>query len=544
VTSSQRQRHQDPDGHAASGESGPSGAEADPVTDGAATGKVAGRTSTGQVRGSNLLLVGRVLGLAVDFVAQILIVRYLTKNDYGAFALALSVVAIGTTVCLLGLERTLGRFAPIYEEQGDYGRVGGTIVTIFVTVASLGIVVVLGVYALQGAVGGALGNDAALAVLLVLIVLSPLQAIDSLMIAMFATFGSARSIFFRRYVFAPLVQLGVVVAVIATGSDVRTLALGYVLAAAIGIALYLTVLIRTLARRGLFERLRRERFRPPVREIFVFSIPLLASDLVFVLRSSITILLLGAMRSTDEVADFRAVLPLAVQMLFVATSFRLIYTPGASRLFARGDASGLNDLYWRTAVWVAIMTFPVFVIGLSLAEPVAVLLFGQPYEGTGVILATLVIGYYTSAALGFNSLTLRVFGRVRFMMVSDLITAAASLAATVLLIDRLGALGAAIGTTGSLIMQNLLYQWGLRTRTTVHAFEPRYARAYGSILVGAVVMVVLVAVLQPALGVGLATAGLVSFAVVFWNRADLEVLATYPELARFKIVRRILGDSQ
>src|SRR6476661_5203575 len=44
------------------------------------------------VRGSSLLLLGKVLALGLNFVSQILIVRYLTKNDYGAFAYALSIV--------------------------------------------------------------------------------------------------------------------------------------------------------------------------------------------------------------------------------------------------------------------------------------------------------------------------------------------------------------------------------------------------------------------------------------------------------------------
>ena len=71
-------------------------------------------------------------------------------------------------------------------------------------------------YAFQGLLGGVVDNELALSILLLMIVLAPLQALDSLLIALFATFGSARSIFFRRYVFAPVLQLSIVVALIAT----------------------------------------------------------------------------------------------------------------------------------------------------------------------------------------------------------------------------------------------------------------------------------------------------------------------------------------
>ena len=151
-----------------------------------------------QIRGSSLLLVGRVIGLGLDFATQVLIVRYLSKTEYGAFALALSIVAIGTTICLLGLERTVGRFAPIYHEKGDLGRMWGTILVVVGTVIGMGLAVVLGVYAFQGIIGGFVSNEVALGILLLMIVLAPLQALDSLLISLFATFGSARSIIFRR----------------------------------------------------------------------------------------------------------------------------------------------------------------------------------------------------------------------------------------------------------------------------------------------------------------------------------------------------------
>ncbi len=496
-----------------------------------------------QIRGSSLLLLGRMIGLAVDFTAQVLIVRYLEKTEYGAFALALSVVAIGTTLSLLGLERTVGRFAPIYQEHGDLGRMWGSIVVVVTTVITVGLAVVLGTYAFQGLIGGVVHNELALSILMLMIVLSPLQALDSLLLAMFATFGSARSIFFRRYVVAPLLQLSVVIVLIVTASDVRMLALGYVLAAAVGMAVYSVVLLQLLRKQGLLEHLRRDTLRLPTREIFSFSIPLLASDLVFVLRSSLPIVFLEILRTTEEVAEFRAVVPLAIQNLFVATSFRFIFTPGASRLFARGENKALNDLYWQTAVWIAILSFPLFALCLAYAEPVSVLLFGEPYRGAGIVLSILCIGYYVNGAMGFNSLLLRVFGRVRYMVTSDLATAAVSLTATVLLIRQFGAVGAAIGTAASLLLQNALYQWGLKTRTTVEAFDRRYVRAYASIAIGAIVIVAIQGALQLALPAGIVLVGAVSLTILGINRHSMQIVETYPELGRFRLVRRIFGDA-
>jgi O-antigen/teichoic acid export membrane protein len=494
-----------------------------------------------QIRGSSLLLVGRMLGLALDFVAQVLIVRHLTKSDYGAFALALSIVAIGTTISLLGLERTVGRFAPIFQERGDFGRMWGSIAVVLLTVITIGLALIIGTFAFQGLLGGLVNDRLALSILLVMIVLSPLQALDALLVALFATFGSARSIFFRRYVFAPVLQLSIVVAVILSSNGVQLLAIGYVLAAAAGIAIYSVVLVRLLAKQGLFARFHRDQLRLPFREIFTFAIPLLASDLVFTLRGSLTVVLISALRTTAEVAEFRAVLPLAIQNIFVATSFRFIFTPGASRLYARDDRRALDDLYWQTAVWIAILTFPLVAMCVAFGEPLTVFLFGERYRSAGIVLSILAIGYYVNGAVGFNSLLLRVFGRVRYMVTTDLSTAVISVVVSLLLISRFGAVGAAIGVTATLLVQNLLYQWGLRTRTSVAAFDPRYLRAYASIVTGIALLVVINVLVHPNFAVAVVLVGVASLAVFALNRHDLRILETYPELSRFKLIQRVFG---
>ena len=129
------------------------------------------------------------------------------------------------------------------------------------------------------------------------------------------------------------------------------------------------------------------------------------------------------------------------------------------------------------------------------------------------------------------------------MMTVDLVTAALSLALTVVLIGEYGALGAAIGTTASLIMQNAWYQWGLRTRTSVSAFDGRFRGAYLSIIAGTLVMLGFVALATPPLIVGLIVAAVISLVVLLGNRSTLRVAETYPELARLPLVGRLFGSA-
>ena len=73
------------------------------------------KATTSQIRGSSLMLVGRTMSMGVNFVVQILIVRYLTTEAYGAFAYALSIVALGQTLITFGLDRGVARFLSVYD---------------------------------------------------------------------------------------------------------------------------------------------------------------------------------------------------------------------------------------------------------------------------------------------------------------------------------------------------------------------------------------------------------------------------------------------
>ena len=93
-----------------------------------------------QIRGSSLMLVGRALSMGVNFVVQVLIVRYFAnaKGDYGAFAYALSIVTLGESIATFGLDRAVTRFLPIYHERQEYNKLFGTIFLVVGTIVFCG----------------------------------------------------------------------------------------------------------------------------------------------------------------------------------------------------------------------------------------------------------------------------------------------------------------------------------------------------------------------------------------------------------------------
>jgi len=508
----------------------------------ALTGAPGDSATRKQIRGSSLLLVGRVASLGVNFAVQIIVIRYLSKSDYVAFAYALSLVSLATSIATFGLDRSITRFVPIYDEQGNYGKVWGTIVLAGGVVTSVGLLCVALVYGLQGILGGSpIGNSSASSILLVLVLLVPIQGLDGLLVGMFAVFSKPRAIFFRKYVLAPGLRLTIVLLLVLGHQSVVFLAAGYVVSAALGVGLYMVMLERMLRRDGLLERFSLTSMQIPAREIFSFTVPLLTSDLVYMAMNTSDVVLLGHYGGATDVAAFRVVMPAATLNQLVMSSFTLLFTPLAARMFARGDEEGINRLYWQTAIWIAVLSFPIFALTFSLAAPVTTTLFGERYADSAPYLALLSFAYYFNAALGFNGLTLKVFGRLRYIVSINTFVALANLGINFLLIPRYGPLGAAIGTTSTLILHNFLKQAGLLLGTGVRLFRRADIAVYVTIAAAAGLILVLQLAISPPAFVGFIVAALASLFVVSYNRSALRAAETFPELRRFRIIRLIVG---
>lgn len=511
-------------------------------TDGAAPAATASAATRTQIRGSAILLIGRFISLGLNFGVQLFTVRYLSKSDYGAFAYALAFVSTGASICLFGLDKAVARFLPIYQERGEYHKLSGTILLTLGTILGVGTALLMFVFGLQGLIGNTIVDDPlAISLLLILIFLSPIQALDSWFQGMFAIFARPEAIFFRRHVLGPGLKLSAVLFVVFTRGSVHTLAAGYLIGGLIGITTYVTMLVRVLHEEGLWPKLNPRRLSLPVREIFGFSTPLLTTDVLYILKGNLVVILLAYFAGTTQVAEFQAVLPVARLNVFVMQSFKYLYTPLAARLFARGDNSGINELYWQTATWIALFSFPIFALSFSLARPITLLLFGERYAESGVLLAILSVGNYFNAAFGFNAYTLRVYGKVRFIVANDILSALLGLLLSLWLVQWYGALGAALSVTIALIIYNLLNHSGLFLGTEIQLFQRRYVRVYAAIALAALGLLAVEYFINPPVLVSIVLAGVVSLLLLYTNRKVMNVGQMFPELLRIPVVGRLLG---
>ena len=494
-----------------------------------------------QVRGSSLLLFGRLIALGVNLLSQLLLVHHLSKQDYGAWTYALAVVAVLGTVASLGLDRTITRFGAIFLEQREYGKLLGSIVLTLATVTIIGAFLVAVFYVWPEQLASMVNERGPISILMVLIFLVPLDSLDNFFLGVFASFGGAKAIFLRRHLAGPLLKLAAVIVLIAMDARATVLAYGYLAASVAGALLSGSLLFTTLRRRGLLRRETLGNIRIPAREIISFTLPLMTTDLVNALMQSSGALMLGFFCTMDQVALYTIILPLSLLNLTAFRVFSMLYTPTASRLFVRGDRPGIVDLYWRTAAWLTVLTFPVFAVTFCMARPLVTFLYGETYARSGTYLALLSAAYYFMVATGFSGLTLRVMDKVRFVVWGNLIAALTNLGLNLVLIPRLGPLGAALSASASLVLHSVVRQIGLHYIAGIPLFDMAYAGLYLRIAACTIVLAGVTMLAPHNVVVLAALASLSSLVVLLVSRDSLRIADTFPELLRFPILRTLLA---
>ena len=90
-------------------------------------------------RTTTLTLAIFFLGYPPNYLGQVLFSRWLGAEDYGDYSVALSVAALVTTLTLLGLDKAVMKFVPLYEGPEEVGRAKGFLIFTFRTVIAVGL---------------------------------------------------------------------------------------------------------------------------------------------------------------------------------------------------------------------------------------------------------------------------------------------------------------------------------------------------------------------------------------------------------------------
>ena len=238
--------------------------------------------------------------------------------------------------------------------------------------------------------------------------------------------------------------------------------------------------------------------------------------------------LLSKMCSDEAVGIYNAPFRLVAGVGFLAAAFSGAVYPLMSRMFVVNGGQLRRNVTERSLRYMVSLAVPLGVLGATLARPVTLLVYGAGYDGSVVVMRTLV---WWGACVYINSLLSHYFfaiNRPRTVTLQATLSLAVNVILNLLLIPRLGALGAAVSivaaeATGSVF----LFVNQLRTpgKVRLGMLLNFVARAFGAAVIVAPVAW-LAARWHALAGLAIALLGYFALMVLFrgFGRDDLNML--------------------
>lgn len=195
------------------------------------------------------------------------------------------------------------------------------------------------------------------------------------------------------------------------------------------------------------------------REWLRSSLPFLAISSIYVVSAYTDSIMLGFLRSPDEVGIYSVANQGAQLILFALMAVNVIVTPEVSRLWVEGNVDHLQRVVTHAARIASVVALAIAVALIAFGH-FFLLIFGAEFTIGYGALVLLAIAQLVNAVTGLAGPILSMTGFERSTMRGFVIGACANVALNALLIPVAGVNGAALATALSIVLQNvLLARW-------------------------------------------------------------------------------------
>jgi O-antigen/teichoic acid export membrane protein len=403
---------------------------------------------TGMARGGGLNLVGAVCNQVALFAIMAVLANLLGSREVGRYAECFALLSLLGLLSLAGFRAGLTRFVAIHLADGDAARLRGTVrLGLGLTlVASSALGLLLALTADQVA---AFFHDPQVATGIRLVGLT-LPAATFTDAALSATQGwrTQRPFTYVGRIYEPVARLALTAAALMLGLGLT----GALWALVIG-----AWSASILAARALLVRMRQTPEAGPVyelRSIFSFSMVSWASALAATGLIWADTLLLGNLRSAQEVGVYNVATRLVMLAVFVMAPINAAFAPHIAHLHHTGQPRELARAYGSATSWIVRLSMPAFIL-LVVFPGDLLRFFGHGFHTGATVTAILAAGQLVSAAAGPCGTVLTMSGRVGLNMVDNVGVLILNVALNLWLIPRYGAVGAAVAWSVSLAAANV-----------------------------------------------------------------------------------------
>jgi O-antigen/teichoic acid export membrane protein len=432
----------------------------------------------GAVVTSGGVSVQRALAIWIEAI----LTRGLGPAAYGVYAFGWRITRMCLTFANLGTNVTLQRDVPAYADEPERQRRSLGLAYVTTALGSLGIAAVI-VLAADWINAVTIDRPSFPLVLSLFAALLVFTGFLRLQTATLKAVKSANGEALLNRVLRPGVRLVGAAAAMALGySVVGTVGALVVAVGALTVVSYPV----TAATTGLRPTVRG--IRSQAAHFYDHALPSAMSGIGRLLRVRIDVVLIGLLLTATAAGIYNVVLVLTAMASTPLVAFNQLMPPVAADLYADDETDTLNDVYTTVTRLVVTTTLP-FVATLAVFGPALLGIFGPEYRRGYPILLVFLVGRFVGSAVGATGILLSMTNNHYLKMGLEWLLVVLNLVLTYAFVVEFGLIGAALGTSVSIGVQNFLQAVALLRLEGLWPFDATYLKPLGASLGMAAVMV-------------------------------------------------------
>jgi O-antigen/teichoic acid export membrane protein len=380
------------------------------------------------------------------------LVRALGPDDYGVFALALAVGLLVLQFSDFGISQSMARF--IAEHRHDQGAIGAIFSDALRLRLISGFVVSGALFALASPIANAYDNTDLVWPLRAMAVAVFAQGLMTFIATPFVPLRRL-SLNLRVVALESAIEASASVALVLLGGGAAGAVFGRAIGYAAGAVIAFVLLWRLLGWRGLDSLRRRGEH---LRRIAGYAGAMLIIEGTFTLFGQVDALVIGAYLTTADVGFFQAPNRLTTILAYPGLAIAAGVAPRLSRGGEGPDVLSLQRALRLLLILQAAMIPPVVVW----ADPITDLLLGSAYADSADVLRALAPYIFVSGLAALLSIGVNYLGEARRRVPIAIAALLVNLVIDLILVPRIGIVGAAIGTDVAYVLYVGAHLWILR----------------------------------------------------------------------------------
>ena len=423
------------------------------------------------VKGTGTIFFGQVIGTILGLISMMLVARFYSTGEYGLYGLGVLVISFSLRFAFLGIGEGCPRYISYYRGKGDEKKVKGTITSSLIIVSISGTIITFLLFFLSDFVANQIFGIEELSTIIKIIVIGlPFWAIIDLIVGIFRGFESVKENVYFSNLSLRLLKVPFFALVIFLGLSFNYIIVVYTLSIIITCFAAIFYLIMKLPEP--VKKIKKASFETTT--LLSFSLPLVFSGLGWYLISGADKIMLGILKTEEEVGLYNAAEPLAQYLTFFLHTTVFIFQPIASRLLAENRMDDLKRNYQILTKWLFTLTFPFIIVLILFPETVISTIFGEKYISAAIALQLLTIAYFVQLFLGPNGDTIIVLGKTKMLMYFTFTGGFVNIVLNYFLIPLFGIKGAALSTMISIIIINIYNTGYLFYISKIHPFRKSF----------------------------------------------------------------------